>query len=144
MDTDSIGEQFVPYLSDGAYYEGFSLFAKLVQTAMEQPDSFSTSGDGYYTSTESSPWYDGLGQGLIGGLVLGGIVVAVMASAMKSVRPKRSASDYVKDGSLRLTCQEDRYLYQTVTKRARPKSNSSSGSHRGSSGRSHGGGGGRF
>ena len=38
----------------------------------------------------------------------------------------------------------DIFLYANVTKRAKPKDNSSSSTHKSSSGRSHGGGGGHF
>ncbi len=141
--ADAIGEQFVPYLSDGAYYEGFSLFAKLVQVSMEQPGEYYVDDD-LQIVPKVTPWHEGLGKGLIVGIVVGGIAVAIMAAGMRNVKPKHSASDYMKAGGVQLTCQEDRYLYQTVTKRARPKSNSSGGSHSSSSGRSHGGGGGRF
>lgn len=146
IDADAMGECFVPLLSKGAYYEGFALFAKMVQETMEQPDdieSYSVDAFGniqvhYFVSH----WYDGLGLSLLFGLLVGGIAVAVMACRMKSVRAKSNAADYVNRDSLELTRQEDRYLYQTVTRRAKPKNNG--GTHRGSSGRSHGGGGGRF
>ena len=138
VDAEVLAIQFIPYLKDGKYYEGFSLYAELVQEAIIKQYG------NPQTEAKASGWFDGLGIGLIVGLIIGGIVVAVMASSMKTVRPQKSAGDYVKDGSLELTRQEDRYLYQTVTRRAKPKNNSSGGTHRGSSGRIHGGGSGRF
>ena len=141
VDADAIGEQFVPYLSDGAYFEGFSVFAKLIKASMEQPGEYYVNDD-LQIVPKTTPWHKGLGQGLIIGIVVGGIAVAIMAVGMRNVKPKHSASDYINAGGMQLTCQEDRYLYQTVTKQAKPKS--SSGSHSSSSGRSHGGGGGRF
>lgn len=142
LDADAIGEQFVSYLSDGAYYEGFSVFAKLVRASMEQPGEYYVNDD-LQIVPKVTPWHKGLGQGLIVGIVVGGIAVAIMAAGMRNVKPKHSASDYINTGGVQITCQEDRFLYQTVTKQARPKS-SSGGAHSGSSGRSHGGGGGRF
>lgn len=144
--VDTIGDYIVPYLSDGEYYTAFSLFAQLVKTAMEHPDNKGEYIVDDYGNVHFQPkvthWYDGWWQCLLAGALIGGIAVAIMASGMKSVRSKNSASDYVDRGSLELTRQEDIFLYQTISKRAKPKNNG--GSHRGSSGRSHGGGGGRF
>ena len=75
------------------------------------------------------------------GFVIAFIATAVMRSKLKSVRPKSGAADYVKEGSFRLTRSNDFFLYRTVSRVAKPKDN---GSHRSSSGRSHGGGGGKF
>lgn len=146
VNADTIGDYIVPYLSDGEYYAAFSLFAQLVKTAMEHPDNKGEYIVDDYGNVHFQPkvthWYDGWWQCLLAGALIGGIAVAVMASGMKSVRFKNSASDYVDRDSLELTRQEDVFLYQTISKRAKPKNNG--GSHRGSSGRSHGGGGGRF
>ena len=154
VDADEIGNNIVPLLSEGSYYKAFSYYGELVETAMD-PDSIP--GEVITATGNVSNWFDGIGRSIMIGIVVGGIVVAVMAGGMKSVRAQNSASNYVKDGSLQLSCREDRYLYQSVTKRPKPKNNSSSGgsyrsssgrssggSHRSSSGRSHGGGGGRF
>jgi len=146
IDAKAMGMLFVPYMSEGAYYSAFSLFAKAVQTQMENPH---VSGDFYmdmqgnvHIQPKPTHWYDGLWQSLLIGGVIGLIAVGVMAAKMKSVRSKGGAADYIKEGSLHMTREEDRYLYQTLTRRAKPKNNGST--HRGSSGRSHGGGGGRF
>jgi uncharacterized protein len=142
VDADEIGDFIVPLLSDGSYYKGFSTYAELVKTAV---DPTYIPGEIITATTGTSNWFEGIGVCLIIGIVVGGITVAIMSSGMKSVRAQNSASNYVKDGSLQLTCREDRYLYQTVTKRPKPKNNSSGGGvHVSSSGRSHGGGGGRF
>ena len=146
LDYNDIGKIVAPYFSKGEYYKGFTVFAKLVKASAENPE-----GDGEYIVDEYGDvsfqphvrhWYDGLGICLIIGLVVGGISVAVMASGMKSVYSKNGASNYVDERGLMLTRQEDRYLYQTITKRGKPKNNSST--HRSSSGSRHGGGGGRF
>ena len=146
IDSQELGMYFVPYLSQGEYYQAFSLFGMLVNAVMENPGidgEFVVDAEGlvhYQEKTEH--WYDGIWQCLVIGCVIGLIVVTVMAAGMKTVRAKYSAADYVDRNSLHFTRKEDRYLYQTMTRRAKPKNNSSS--HRGSSGRSHGGGGGRF
>ena len=80
------------------------------------------------------------------GFVIAFIATAIMRSKLKSVRSKSGATDYIKQGSFRVTRANDFFLYRTVSRRARPKDTGSGGSstHRSSSGRSHGGGGGRF
>lgn len=146
LDADMMGEHFVPLLSSGDYADAFSMFAHLVDITAALPDG----AESYYVDengvVQATPyithWYDGLSLCLIIGIVVGGIAVGVMALGMKSVRAQSSAADYVDAGSLNLTRQDDRYLYQTVTRRAKPKDNG--GTHTGSSGRSHGGGGGKF
>lgn len=143
VNVNAVGDRLVPYLKDGAYYDGFSVFADSVKTAIVNTD-YDSPGIRTEEISYGKPWYTGLGKCLVIGIVVGGITVAAMAVGMRSVKPKHSASDYIKEGGVQLTCEQDRYLYQTVTKRAKPKNNSSSGSHSSSSGRSHGGGGGRF
>ncbi len=145
IDDSAIGDVIVPYLSQGDYYEAFALFGKLVHETMLQPDMDGEYVVDEYGNVSIQPyvrnWYDGLGICMLIGLVVGGITVGVMASGMKTVRAKGSAADYVNAGSLELSVTQDIYLYQTVTRRAKPKNN---GTHTGSSGRSHGGGGGKF
>jgi len=146
IDAQELGMYFVPYLRNGDYYEAFSLFAKLVRAVMENPgvkgDFVVDSNGDIHLQPKAKHWYDGIWQCLLIGGVIGLIAVGIMAAGMKSVRTKYTAADYVDHNSLNLTRTEDRYLYQTLTRRAKPKNNG--GSHRGSSGRSHGGGGGRF
>ena len=57
------------------------------------------------------------------GLTVGLITVGVMASQLKSVRHQHGADSYTDQGSLDLTCAKDVYLYRTVTRTQRPKSN---------------------
>lgn len=73
----------------------------------------------------------------------GFIVTGILKGQLKTVRRQNSAGSYVVPGSMDLNFRADRFLYRNVSRRAKPKNNSSS-THRGSSGHSHGGGGGRF
>jgi uncharacterized protein len=74
-------------------------------------------------------------------------VVSVWKNGMNTAMPKTQASAYIIPGSLNFTTQKDSFLYSTVTKTKRQaQSPSSSGrvaTHASSSGRSHGGGGGK-
>lgn len=95
------------------------------------------------------------------GMFLSLCVTLWMESKLKTVSFQKNASKYVKDNSVNITTRHDRFLYNKVDKRAKPKDKSSSGSgtsrstnrstgrntsttHRSSSGRSHGGSSGKF
>ena len=64
------------------------------------------------------------------GLIVGTIVAFALRFQMRSVRRKNSASNYVRDGSFRLTRVQDIYLYTTTTRR-RIETQSSGGGHGG-------------
>ena len=68
-------------------------------------------------------WYESLGICAGIALVIGGIGAGIMASSMKSVRQRGGASDYVSGSGLELRIHQDRYLYQTIIRRPRPKNN---------------------
>ena len=87
------------------------------------------------------------------GIALAFATVSFMTKGLKSVRKKESAADYVVPGSMRLTRNEDVFLYSNVSKSAKVQDSSdsssgssygSSGSHTSSSGNSHSGGGRSF
>ena len=141
---DYISDQIVPYLSDGEYQEAFVTFAELC-------DEFVTEArtgrpyDGDHMPKGKFEWGMALVISLVIGLVSAFIITEGMRSRLRSVRAKGSAADYVKPGSMVLGRSEDRFLHAAVSKRARPKNNSSgSSTHRSSSGVSHGGRGGKF
>lgn len=81
---------------------------------------------------------------LVIGFIIAIVVVLTFKSQLKTVHSKYTANDYEKDGSMKVTRSHDFFLYRTIVRVPRPKDNGSGGSHRSSSGRSHGGGGGRF
>ena len=130
-DIDDISGAFLSDLSAGNYYEAFRIFGEesgAVITAVEEPMSV------------------GL-RALIAagvGLVISLIVFAVLMSQLKSVRVKREAQDYVREGSFHLTRSNDLFLYRTVDRRKIERDNDDHGSHSTSDGGSAGGGGGKF
>jgi uncharacterized protein len=87
-------------------------------------------------------------QLFIGGWVVSLLIalfaVYLMKVKMDNVRPKTEADSFIVPGSLVFTKKNDTFLYCTITKTERQSESSSSGSHTGSSGRSHGGGGGKY
>lgn len=141
---DYIGEQFVSYLSDADYVNGFEKFADLVDEFVTQAKT----GEPYDVGNLPKSAKDTA----IGVLVAIGIalVIALIAvfkvkSNYKPVKFKSSASDYLVNGSFMLTGQYDNFVTSSVTQ-TKIESSSSGGSstHSGSSGTSHGGGGGKF
>lgn len=126
---DRISGAFLSDLSDGNYCDAFRAYGQACDRALS-----GTSGGG--------------GGNFLISLLVGGvislIVVGVMAWGMRSVRPQSGAGSYVRAGSLNVTHSADRFLFNQVKRTAKPQHNSSGGSHRSSSGRSHGGRGGRF
>lgn len=57
------------------------------------------------------------------GIVIAFVVTGIMKAQLKSVRKQRAASNYVVDGSFRLTNRTDIFLYRNVSRRERPKNN---------------------
>ena len=79
------------------------------------------------------------------GILLVFFVLRTIASANKSVIRKADAKDYVRNGSMVVTGSYDNFLFNNVTRVAKPKNTSSgSSTHTSSSGRTHGGGGRSF
>lgn len=135
--TDSdlyyIEDEFKPYLSSGDYNTAFNTFVDLCE------DELST-----YGKFQFSFFY--LFVGLIIGVIVAFIAVLIMKGQLKSVRYQTAAHSYMRNNSLNITERRDIFLYSTVSRRAKPKDNGSSGSstHTSSSGSSHGGHSGSF
>ncbi|MBQ8893802.1 MAG: hypothetical protein IJ043_05275 [Clostridia bacterium] len=55
------------------------------------------------------------------------ITVTVMKGKLKTVRCRPGAEAYTRAGSMKLTVQQDQFLYSNVSRTPRPKSNSSGG-----------------
>lgn len=146
-----MSQKFLPYLSDGEYAEAFNVFA-------EQCDDYITkamSGSAYDVDNIPEEPFSVVGNLLLAiilGFVIALIVTGVMRSGLRSVHSQTAADSYMKSGSLRITRENDLFLYKNVVRRERPKESSSgrsgrsggSRTHTSSSGRTHGGGGGKF
>lgn len=129
-DIDYILDEFAEEYQSGNYAEAFNVFAEYC--------------DEYVTIARDSEKFDPLFTGVIAivvGFLIAFIATSVMKGQLKTVRSKSEASEYTKRGSLQVTESRDFFLYRTVSRRAKPKENSGSSTHRSSSGRSHGGGG---
>ena len=77
------------------------------------------------------------------GAAVGGIAILVMRGQMNTAKAQTGAASYLMDGSFRMNRHLDLFLYSRVNRTRRQQNNGSS-VHRSSSGRSHGGGHGRF
>jgi len=125
---DQIGDVIAPNLSDGEYADAFDSF--LEECA-------------YYLDGHINGFPFEFGKNLLISLVIALVaalvVTGVLKGQLKTVRSQYAAGDYIKPGSLQVTQASDMFLFRTVTKRAKPKNNSSGGSSSGG-GRSVGGG----
>ena len=129
-----IGESITPDLSAGDYPAAFATYVEECAYYL----------DGYINGF---PFPVGmtLVVALVIGLVVALIVTLIMRGQLKSVRPQRAAESYVRAGSLAVTDARELFLYRQVDRRLKPQNTSSgSSTHTSSSGRSHGGGGGKF
>jgi len=135
--------QFKSDLSDGNYAAAFNTFAS-------QCDDFLThakNGQPYTSKTLPKAPLSGIWFpiALAVGLLAGFIGTGVMKSDLKTVHRQAAANSYVRAGSMNLSLQQDTFLYNQVTRAAKPqKSDSDSSTHTSSSGESHGGSSGGF
>lgn len=153
--------ELISYLSDGDFYGAFVRFAELCREDYSYNDGYhSNYNDGHYSDYNDEYYAEDesftasrIVIPVIFGLIVGLITVSSMKAQLKSVRSKPNASDYVKSGSLNINTSYEKFLFRNVTKTRRESSSSGGSSgrsgggstvHRSSSGRSHGGRGGRF
>lgn len=156
-----LGDTAVPYLSDGNYYEAFDLWLDQIPNLCEayqsgapvdgyaQPDDYHpVSGEEIiYAPQKSGPNHL---ISLVIGAVVALVVILILCSQMNTAKPQSHAVDYLKRDTYHLHTCRDLFLYSHVSKTPRSQNNSSgsrgggSSVHRSSSGRSHGGRGGRF
>lgn len=139
-EIDYLAEAAISEFSYGYYY-GFDSFFDALPSALQ-------------SSTVSGSNSSGSGIGgillisILIGAAAGGITVLVMRSSMNTKKQQRSAYDYMKRDSFHMRVRQDMFLYSQVTKTPRQQTPPSSGGgnsvHRSSSGRSHGGHGGKF
>ncbi len=114
-------DAMLPYFAEDEFYDGFVAYADACDDVLS---------------------FDVLGSLLIAvviGAVIALIIVFSMKSKLKSVRPQKTASNYVRTGSFMLTKDLDLYLYRTVTRTKRADNNSGGRSGGGSRGGGRGG-----
>lgn len=135
---EKLMDEVVPYFSDGDYYGGF-------HTYLGQLDVYFDAYERGEPIDRGTNYFLVIAVALVVGALVGWITILVMKSGMKTTRPQSGASEYIKEGSFKLVRQRDIYLYSHTSKVKKAESSSSgSSTHRSSSGRSHGGSGGKF
>lgn len=140
-------DTFVPDLSDGDYYTAFSKFGNTADSFLKEAQGGRAyDRDHVYREPMSFGLRLLISAGI--GLVITVSVMLVLLGQLRSVRPKREARDYVRDGSFRVTRANDLFLYRTVQRRKIEQDSSSGGggssTHSTSSGGTAGGHGGKF
>lgn len=126
-------------LSNDNYYLAMDVFADLADELLEM----AANGEPYNKKQISMTY---LLIVIVGALLIPFIIAKIATGSklakMKTAVENNYAANYMKNDSKRLDFSRDIYLYSNITKTERPKNDS--GSHRSSSGRTHGGGGGSF
>lgn len=138
-----IGENIVPYLSDGEYAGAFTVFAQLCDQFLSQAKT----GDPFDTHNLPKEPFKPIRNVIIAlviGLAAAFFATGSMKKKLKSVEQKAQADEYVTPGSLQIAKSRDFHLYTHIDRREKPKSSSGSSTHTSSSGTTHGGGGGKF
>lgn len=138
----------VPYLSDGEYYEAFTVYLENIDgylEAIHQEQELSYSfNDSQKISAENIIKREIIVIGV--SLLIAFFIVGIFKKQMNTAVKKTQANDYLVPGTLNITTGNDYFLTSSVVRTPKQQSTSSGGggSHRSSSGRSHGGGGGKF
>lgn len=152
-----IADMILGDLSDGDYAWAFTTFAEMCDDYITQAKTGEPYDADHLPKDPFELIFD-LVVALAVGFVIALIATGIMRSKLKSVYSQTEAGSYVKKDSLKLTKKNDLYLYKHVDRREKPKeeekdtssTTSSTGSSRGStthtssSGRKHGGTGGKF
>ena len=142
---DYIADQFKSSLSNGEYETAFEIY-------IDQCDAFVTQAREYRPYDNSNLPKKPLGiiwipVALVLGFICAVSIVGGMKRQLKTVTRKTTAGNYQKKGSLKVTESRDLFLYENVTRTAKPKESeqdSGSSTHTSSSGETHGGSSGKF
>ena len=143
---ERLKEMFLSDLSDGEYYKAFKTFGTTAEAFMEEAE-YGEPYDTNHTYSEPLPFWVHLAVAAVAALIVSGVVITILSIQLKSVAPKESAQDYVREGSFHLASRSDIFLYRTVDKQKIEHESSSGGgssTHTTSDGGTAGGTGGKF
>ena len=143
---DYMSDHFLSYLSSGEYAKCFEVFADLsrdfiVQAVQDRPYDKSNLPKQRHISMMV------VLVELVVGFGMAALYCFFEKGKLTSVRQNDAAMDYVRQGSMKMQIQQDRFLHSTVTSRVIERDHGSDGgssTHTSSSGESHGGTGGKF
>ncbi len=129
----------VPSLQEDDYYTATKLYGEYCEELLEM----AAQGEPYNEKNLSIGYVcTVVGCALILPLLLAHLMTKKKLKQMKTAVENNYAANYMKPGSMNLSMSRDIFLYSTVTKTEKAKSNS--GGHTSSSGEHHGGKGGSF
>ena len=132
-------KKVVPFLKEDNYYEAVKSYAEHTEELLEM----AAEGKPFNKRQHSTKYILCVAAGaLFLPLFLAYFMMHKKLCEMKTAVKEDNAGNYMKPDSMNLDFSRDIFLYSTVTKTEKPKSDS--GSHTSSSGRSHGGRGGSF
>ncbi len=146
---EDLGDKMAEAFEDGGYAEMFDTFIRQTESYIRY-DNGELDHDRAYDPLYYFDFESAILISLFIGFLVAIIATSIMKGQLKSVRFKREANGYVRNGSMNVTVAQDIYLYSTVNRRARPKDTGGGGrsggssTHTSSSGRTHGGGGRSF
>lgn len=145
---ESLSDTVVGYLSDGEYYEAFTVYLNNVDGYLEAIHNESELDyrfdDSYGVSTSKNILKREL-VSIAVAFIISFIVVSVLQKKMNTAVRKTQANDYLVPNSLNITAGNDFYITSNIVRVPKQTNNTKSGgSHVSSGGRAHGGGGGRF
>ncbi len=129
-DIQDIGDAIIEDLGYGDYYQGFDRFVDLCEKELRNEYNSHIFTPGKFAAC------------LVIGLLLALIPLFIFLSQLWTVSKAEGADDYSKNGLQNLR-SSDAFIRKTISRTAIPKNDDSS-THTGSSGTSHGGGGGHF
>ncbi|MBR6696753.1 MAG: TPM domain-containing protein [Lachnospiraceae bacterium] len=133
-DIDYALDEMVPYVSGGNFYKACNIFLDEVESNIEG-----------YGAEKAMSYLMALGICALISLFVTFVTISGLKSNMNTAKLQTRGDNYVSKGSFAVTNARDIYLYSRVSVRPRVESSGSGGgrtsTHRGSSGRSHGGGG---
>ena len=136
-ELDSIIQTTAQVLGEGEYAKAFNIFMGYTILNIDVDDPYGNID----SEKPEVNWLISLLLGAVTALV----TVLVMRSTMNTKRAKHGAGDYVEQNSYDLYRQHDMFMYSNISKVRREQNNSGGATvHRSSSGRSHGGRGGKF
>lgn len=136
-----IEDAFLPDLRSGSYAAAFTSFLSSCDSRLAQAESGISDN-----VSQGFSFLSPLSTLVVvaAGILVAALIVNQMRRQLRSVAPQRTAASYIRPGTPQLQEQRDQFLYRTISRTPRPKSSSSSSTHRSSSGTRHGGSRGRF
>ena len=139
-------DQIVDMMTAEEWNDAFLRFADLCDEFMTQAKTGAPYDVGNLPKKPFKPLLTGI-VSLAIGFVIAFFRMNKWKNQLDTVKAKTEAADYVKEETLNITEQKDRFLYRHVDRRAKASSTSEGGgssTHTSSSGRTHGGASGSF